>query len=60
MKIKVTNSEYPHSWYINRIGEVFDVIEESKTFDGKPMFIVYKGRLLNSYVSKCDCEIIEP
>jgi len=60
MKIRVIKNKYPQSWYRERIGETFEVLEVSKDVQGEKIYIVGKGRLTNSFVSVEDCVIVEP
>jgi len=55
MKIKIITSKSPSSWYYNRIGEIFNVLE---TNEDKKHYVVHKGRLLDSFVDFDDCEIL--
>ena len=55
MKIKITKNTYPLSWYKDRIGETFNVIE---TRDDLKHHVVHKGRLIDSFVRFDDCEIL--
>jgi hypothetical protein len=59
MDIKITGFTEPKSWYRERIGDVFEVLEELKDIAGNKVYIVHKGRILNSYVDARDCEVCE-
>jgi hypothetical protein len=59
MHIKITGSGESKSWYRERIGDVFEVLEESKDINGNKVYIVHKGRILNSYVDARDCVVCE-
>jgi len=39
--------------------DVFEVLEESKDIEGNKVYIVHKGRILNSYVDARDCVVCE-
>jgi len=58
MDIKITGCRKPKSWYRERIGEAFRVLEESIDMDGKKIYIVHKGKITNSYVEAKDCCIV--
>lgn len=58
MRIKITKCTLPKSWYKDRIGEIFVVIEESTDVKGNKTYIVHKGTQLDSFVLDSDCEII--
>lgn len=58
MNIKVTGVTEPQSWYRDRIGDVFEVLEESKNVSGDKIYIVHKGRVLNSFVDARDCIVL--
>lgn len=55
MKIKIIKSTEPQSWYKEKIGEIFEVLEIDEKNE---RYIIYKGRVLCSYVDFADCEII--
>ena len=55
MRIRITKNTSPLSWYRDMIGKEFDVIE---TNDDKQHYVVHKGRLVDSYIQFCDCEIV--
>ena len=59
MDIKITGCTEPKSWYRQRMGDVFEVLEESKDVSGNKVYIVHKGRVLNSFVDARDCVIME-
>ena len=59
MKIKITGCTEPKSWYRERIGQTFKVLEESKDIIGNKVYIVHKGHMTNSYVEAKDCVIVE-
>jgi hypothetical protein len=60
MLVKIIKQpKYPESWYYDRVGQLFEVVEEGELFDKTPIYIVKKGRVLNTYIDKTDCELIE-
>jgi hypothetical protein len=60
MLVKIIKQpKYPQSWYYDRVGQVFDVLEEKHDSDGKLIYIVQKSRVLNTYIDASDCEIIK-
>ena len=54
MKIKIIKCSSTHYWYLNRIGETFEVLYESLAYG----YCVHKGRLLDSFVSFSDAEVL--
>jgi hypothetical protein len=58
MDVEITGFTQSSSWYRERIGQVFEVIEESKDIDGNKVYVVHKGRVVNSYIEAKDCEIV--
>jgi len=56
MKIEIIKCTKPKSWYKNRIGERFNVLEVDEKNES---YIVHKGRILDSFVIASDCKIIE-
>ena len=59
MNIKVTGCKEPKGWYRNRVGDVFEVLEESKSIWGNKVYIVHRGRMLNSFVDARDCVVLD-
>jgi len=55
----IKQPKYPQSWYYDRVGQCLEVLQESKLYDGTPIYIVQKGIVINSYIDKSDCEIVE-
>lgn len=58
MDIKVTGFTEPKSWYRNRIGDTFKVLEESKDIDGNKVFVVGKTHIIINYVDARDCIVL--
>lgn len=56
MKIKITKNTSPKSWYRDRIGEIFNVLEIDEK---QKRYIVHKGRICDSFIDFDDCEIFE-
>lgn len=59
MDIKVTGFTEPKSWYRERVGDTFTVLEESKDIDGNKVYVVGKTHIIVSYVDARDCVILE-
>lgn len=55
MRIKIVKCSSPQSWYKDRVGEVMKVLE---TEEEEKRYIIYKGRLLNSFVLFDDCIVM--
>ncbi len=58
MDVEIKSFTKPKSWYRECIGQVYEVLEESKNRDGKKIYVVNKGRTLDSYIEARDCEIV--
>lgn len=56
MKIKIVRNMMPSSWYRDMIGKVFEVLETNQK---ENHYIVHKGRVLNSFIRFCDCEVVD-
>jgi hypothetical protein len=59
MDIQVTGFTEPKSWYRERVGSVFKVLEESKDIDGNKVYIVAKSHIIVSYVDARDCIVLD-
>jgi len=58
MDIQVTGFTEPKSWYRNRIGDVFTVLEESKDIDGNKVYVVGRTHIIINYVDARDCIVL--
>lgn len=55
MKIKIKKSGGIHSWYRDKIGKIYEVLEDNSA---KKHYIVHKGRIIDSFVNYDDCEVL--
>ena len=55
-RLRITGSYLPTYWYVDMIGEEFDIISDDESLSYQVYIPNYTGTVY--LVDKCDCEVI--
>jgi hypothetical protein len=55
MKVEITSCQHIEYWYLNKLGEIFEVVNYDKD-----AYLIAEGEYADGYfITKSDCKIIE-